>query len=112
MTDFVTALIAALTPAALWGALTPLAGVIGVVVIFSLSVHLSAVWLQALARVKLGSNAKEGIRPLLLGIITAYGRCNDYSFWLTAEKLTVLIVPIIALWLFFNLIVGILYGRR
>lgn len=39
MTDFVTALIAALTPAALWGALTPLAGVIGVVVIFSLSVH-------------------------------------------------------------------------
>lgn len=39
MTDFVTALLAALTPAALWGALAPLAALIGVVVIFALSVH-------------------------------------------------------------------------
>lgn len=39
MSDFVTALTSALTPAALWGSLAPLAALIGVVVIFALSVH-------------------------------------------------------------------------
>lgn len=39
MTDFVTALSSALTPTALWAALTPLAALVGVVVIFALSVH-------------------------------------------------------------------------
>lgn len=39
MADFVTALTTALTPAALWAALTPLAALIGSVVIFALSVY-------------------------------------------------------------------------
>lgn len=39
MSDFVTALTAAITPAALWGALTALAALVGVAVIFALSVH-------------------------------------------------------------------------
>lgn len=39
MEAFVTALTTELAPADLWGAITPLAGLIGVAVVFSLSVH-------------------------------------------------------------------------
>lgn len=39
MADFVTALIAAVTPTALWGALAPLAPLIGTLIVFALSVY-------------------------------------------------------------------------
>lgn len=39
MTDFVTALLTALSPGNLWGALEPMAPIIGVVVIFALGLY-------------------------------------------------------------------------
>lgn len=39
MGDFVTALTTALTPAALWAAITPLASLVAVVVVFALSIN-------------------------------------------------------------------------
>lgn len=52
MTDFVTALTTALTPAALWGALTPLAALIGAVVIFALSVYFVRKMIKGVGRGK------------------------------------------------------------
>lgn len=39
MQAFVDALALVITPATLWGAIVPLAGLIGVVVVFSIAVH-------------------------------------------------------------------------
>lgn len=52
MADFVTALTAALTPADLWGSLTPLAALIGVVVVFALSVHFARKLIKGVAKGK------------------------------------------------------------
>lgn len=34
------------------------------------------------------------------------------AFWQVATALTVLIVPIIALWVFFNIVSGLLFGKK